>query len=338
MASYSGRRRRRSGSPSRTFLKVSACRAPFSLTRDRCGSRAELALDAVDRMRGALSSIAPRCACRRDSASSGNRRLARFAPISPRLCSKLISTRPNSSDLALRRTSKAGHFRLWLRAMAHPAALPVCKELDGTSRFLRTCRPFRLGNCRRGRECQGRPTAPISASPSRMFGLWTARAGDLSFLDNPRYLPLFATTAASACLVAPKFADQAPAGTACLITPEPYRAFARALSCSIRMPSSPRPRSRWRGPAARGSSECRARAGGNRRAGSRDRTRGTHRARDDHRRRQRHRLSRAYRARLLYRAECLDHPRARRQPGDHSRRRRHRPGWVRLRHGQERPL
>ena len=34
---------------------------------------------------------------------------------------------------------------------------------------------------------------------------------------------------ASACLVAPKFADQAPPGTACLVTPEPYRAFARAL-------------------------------------------------------------------------------------------------------------
>ena len=53
--------------------------------------------------------------------------------------------------------------------------------------------------------------------------------GNLSFLDNPKYLPLFAKTAASACLVAPKFADHVPAGTAGLITPEPYRAFARAL-------------------------------------------------------------------------------------------------------------
>ena len=75
-----------------------------------------------------------------------------------------------------------------------------------------------------------RPTAPISASRSRMSGLWTAPAeGDLSFLDNPKYLPLFAATGATACLVAPKFATQAPSGTACLITPEPYRAFARAL-------------------------------------------------------------------------------------------------------------
>src|SRR5262245_39321462 len=52
---------------------------------------------------------------------------------------------------------------------------------------------------------------------------------DLSFVDNPKYLPAFAATSAGACLVAPKFVGQAPEGTACLVTPEPYRAFARAL-------------------------------------------------------------------------------------------------------------
>ena len=38
------------------------------------------------------------------------------------------------------------------------------------------------------------------------------------------------TPAPRACLVAPKFASQAPAGTACLVTPEPYRGFAKALA------------------------------------------------------------------------------------------------------------
>lgn len=57
-----------------------------------------------------------------------------------------------------------------------------------------------------------------------------AGRGDLSFLDNPKYLPLFAQTGASACLVAPKFAGQAPAGTAALVTPEPYRGFAKVLA------------------------------------------------------------------------------------------------------------
>ncbi len=57
-----------------------------------------------------------------------------------------------------------------------------------------------------------------------------AGQGDLSFLDNPKYLPVFVKTGAAACLVAPKFAAQAPQAVACLITPEPYRAFAKALT------------------------------------------------------------------------------------------------------------
>jgi UDP-3-O-[3-hydroxymyristoyl] glucosamine N-acyltransferase len=56
-----------------------------------------------------------------------------------------------------------------------------------------------------------------------------AGGGDISFLDNPKYLPQFKATHASACLVAPKFLDQAPRATSCLVTPEPYRAFARTL-------------------------------------------------------------------------------------------------------------
>ncbi len=57
-----------------------------------------------------------------------------------------------------------------------------------------------------------------------------AGKGDLSFLDNPKYLPLFLQTGATACLVAPKFAPQTPQGTAALVTQEPYRGFAKVLS------------------------------------------------------------------------------------------------------------
>ncbi|MBQ0816653.1 MAG: UDP-3-O-(3-hydroxymyristoyl)glucosamine N-acyltransferase [Methyloceanibacter sp.] len=57
-----------------------------------------------------------------------------------------------------------------------------------------------------------------------------ATKGDLSFLDNPKYIPLLTTTGAGACLVAPKFADRVPDGTAGLVTPEPYRGFAKALT------------------------------------------------------------------------------------------------------------
>jgi UDP-3-O-[3-hydroxymyristoyl] glucosamine N-acyltransferase len=57
-----------------------------------------------------------------------------------------------------------------------------------------------------------------------------AGRSDISFLDNPKYLPVFASTSAAACLVSPKFAAQAPNGTFCLITPEPYRSFAKVLT------------------------------------------------------------------------------------------------------------
>src|SRR6478736_1526809 len=58
----------------------------------------------------------------------------------------------------------------------------------------------------------------------------TAGRGDLSFLDNPKYPSLFTHTGATACLVAPKFAGQAPAGTTALVTPEPYRGFGKVLA------------------------------------------------------------------------------------------------------------
>ena len=78
-----------------------------------------------------------------------------------------------------------------------------------------------------------------------------AGSGDLSFLDNPKYLPLFTHTGATACLVAPKFARQAPAGTAALVTPEPYRGFAKVLA--LFYPDALRPKAARDG--ARGTQE-----------------------------------------------------------------------------------
>jgi UDP-3-O-[3-hydroxymyristoyl] glucosamine N-acyltransferase len=55
------------------------------------------------------------------------------------------------------------------------------------------------------------------------------RAGPrhVSFLDNKRYVEQFRASAAGACIVAPKYAEQAPAGMALLITSNPYRAYAQ---------------------------------------------------------------------------------------------------------------
>jgi UDP-3-O-[3-hydroxymyristoyl] glucosamine N-acyltransferase len=90
--------------------------------------------------------------------------------------------------------------------------------------------PFSLGTVAEATNATPADGSDPDIAISDVRPLDSAGPGTLSFLDNPKYLPLFANTAASACLVAPKFAGHAPAGTACLITPEPYRAFARALS------------------------------------------------------------------------------------------------------------
>jgi len=56
----------------------------------------------------------------------------------------------------------------------------------------------------------------------------TAGAGDLCFLDNPRYLAAFRSSNASACIVDPSYAEQAPGAMALLLTKSPYRAYALA--------------------------------------------------------------------------------------------------------------
>ena len=75
------------------------------------------------------------------------------------------------------------------------------------------------------------------ADPSRAAAFVTdirpidaAGPADIAFLDNPKYLPQLAETKAGACFVQPKHATRAPAATAMLLSPEPYRAYAKTLA------------------------------------------------------------------------------------------------------------
>ena len=68
-----------------------------------------------------------------------------------------------------------------------------------------------------------------------------AGAADISFLDHAERAGELVTTRAGACLLAPRFANAAPARLVVLLTDEPYRAFvavARALFPSSLRPSS----------------------------------------------------------------------------------------------------
>lgn len=68
--------------------------------------------------------------------------------------------------------------------------------------------------------------ADPALSIADVSALAEAGATDISFLDNPKYLPDFRTTRALACIVAPKHSDKAPAGLHLLLNPAPYRAYA----------------------------------------------------------------------------------------------------------------
>ena len=69
----------------------------------------------------------------------------------------------------------------------------------------------------------GREGAPLHG----VAPLQSARAGEISFLDNRRYAALLARTGAGAVIVAPAFADSVPDGASALVTPQPYVAWAR---------------------------------------------------------------------------------------------------------------
>lgn len=79
------------------------------------------------------------------------------------------------------------------------------------------------------------------ADPERLIrdvaSLETAGEDDLTFLDNLKYLPAFATTRAGAAFAKPAHAERAPKGLALLLTPTPYKAFALAAQAFYQEPA-----------------------------------------------------------------------------------------------------
>ncbi|MGI9351103.1 MAG: UDP-3-O-(3-hydroxymyristoyl)glucosamine N-acyltransferase [Rhizobiaceae bacterium] len=67
----------------------------------------------------------------------------------------------------------------------------------------------------------------------------SAKSGDVTFIDNPKYLKHLETTGASAVYCHEKYLDQLPETVVGLIHAKPYQAYAQALS--ILYPSAARP-------------------------------------------------------------------------------------------------
>ena len=66
-----------------------------------------------------------------------------------------------------------------------------------------------------------------------------AKSGDVTFIDNPKYLKFMETTAASAIFCHEKYLEQLPDTVVALTHPKPYQAYAAALS--ILYPTAARP-------------------------------------------------------------------------------------------------
>jgi UDP-3-O-[3-hydroxymyristoyl] glucosamine N-acyltransferase len=69
--------------------------------------------------------------------------------------------------------------------------------------------------------------------------LETACAGQLSYMDNVKYLDALKATSAGACLVSPRFSAFVPANTFSFVTPRPYLVYTKVLAWLYPAAASP---------------------------------------------------------------------------------------------------
>jgi UDP-3-O-[3-hydroxymyristoyl] glucosamine N-acyltransferase len=93
-------------------------------------------------------------------------------------------------------------------------------------------------------ELAGAPL-PDGPDPERLIEgvapLESAGPDDVAYMDNPKYAEALAASQAGVCLVSKRFAARVPAHVIALVTPEPYKAFAKVLARLY--PSATRPQS-----------------------------------------------------------------------------------------------
>lgn len=104
-------------------------------------------------------------------------------------------------------------------------------------RFFTRSSPMTLGQLA---EMSGATLSDESAAARQVIdvaALSDATEQHLSFLDNKKYAAHFKTTKAGACFVRPEMVEHAPQGLVCLITKNPYRAYALAAQAFYPQPN-----------------------------------------------------------------------------------------------------
>jgi len=95
------------------------------------------------------------------------------------------------------------------------------------ARFYKASGPFTLARLAEIAVATIAPGGDLGRIFKDVATLEAAGASDVSFLENRKYLSAFAASRAGACIVRPDMADRAPRGMALLLTPTPYKAYAR---------------------------------------------------------------------------------------------------------------
>jgi len=104
-------------------------------------------------------------------------------------------------------------------------------------RFFTVAGPFSLA---RLAEISGAELAPGTDGAIEIrdvAALDIAGEGQISFLDNRKYVASFLATKAAAAIVHPDMADKAPAGVALLLSKDPYRAYAKVAQAFYPQPA-----------------------------------------------------------------------------------------------------
>ena len=97
-------------------------------------------------------------------------------------------------------------------------------------RFFSVSGPFTLRELAETAAAETGGAFDPEAEIADVAALDSAGPDDISFLDNKHYVDAFTQSKARACVVQPEYAAKAPPGMALLMTPDPYRAFAKIAS------------------------------------------------------------------------------------------------------------
>lgn len=106
------------------------------------------------------------------------------------------------------------------------------------SRFFKKAGPFTLKQLAEFGGCELLKPEDAEKKIDNVNSLYAAGSTDISFLLSRKYLDNLKETKAGACIVHPDFAASAPAGTAVLLSNEPYRSYGLIASAFYPAPKA----------------------------------------------------------------------------------------------------